>query len=83
MGVATIAILTTLFAISLFVIFFLGRHIMKNKPKRHHENVYVSTNDKPPQTYLSTMDDNHACSTLGSTVPETPCYLIRDSPDKI
>lgn len=84
-GVAIIASVSTLFAISLFVTFFMGRHIMKNKTKRHHNTVYVPKNEKPPQTYvdLSTIDDNHAYSTLGSTVPETPYNVIGDSPDKI
>lgn len=77
-GVAIIASVSTLFAISLFVIFFMARHIMKNKSKRHHNNEYVPKNEKPPQTYvdLSTVDDNHAYSTLGSTVPETPYNVI-------
>uniref|UniRef100_A0A8W8NT92 Multiple epidermal growth factor-like domains 10 n=1 Tax=Magallana gigas TaxID=29159 RepID=A0A8W8NT92_MAGGI len=77
-GVAIIASVSTLFAISLFVIFFMARHIMKNKSKRHHNNEYVPKNEKPHQTYvdLSTVDDNHAYSTLGSTVPETPYNVI-------
>lgn len=75
-GVAIIASISTMFAISLFVIFFMGRHIMKNKT-----NVPVPKNKQPPQTYvdLSVMDDNHGYSSLGSTVPETPYNVIGDS----
>lgn len=80
-GVAIIASISTMFAFSLFVIFFMGRYIMKNKTNRHQTDVPVPKNKQPPQTYvdLSVMDDNHGYSSLGSTVPETPYNVIGDS----
>lgn len=58
----------------------MGRHIMN---KRHNEHVYVPKNEKPLQTYIPIMDENHAYSTLGSSVPEIPYNVIGDLPDKI
>lgn len=79
-GIAIIASLSTMFAISLFVIFFMARHIMRNKTSRHRTDASVPENDKSPQTYVdvSTVDENHAYSTLGSTVSNTPYNVIGD-----
>lgn len=79
-GVAIVASLSTMFAISLFVNFFMTRHIMKNKTSRHRADASVPENDKSSQTYvdLSTVDENHAYSTLDSTISDTPYNLIGD-----
>lgn len=71
-GVAIIASVSTMLAISLFVIFYMSRHIMKNKTNRHRTDASEPENEKSPQTYvdLSTVDENHAYLTLGSTVSD-------------
>lgn len=53
---------------------------MKIKNNRHHENVPVPKNENSPQTYvdLSAMNDNHAYSTFGVIVSETPYNVIGD-----
>ncbi|XP_052695681.1 laminin subunit beta-1-like [Crassostrea angulata] len=80
-GVAIIASVSTMFAISLFVIFYMSRHIMKNKTNRQRTDASVPENEKASKTYadLSAMDENHAYSTLGCTVSDTPYNVIRDS----
>lgn len=80
-GVAIIASLLTMFAISLFVNFFMTRHIIKNKTSRHRTDASVPENKTSAQTYvdLSTVDENHAYSTLGSTLSDTPYNVIGDS----
>eukprot|EP00105_Crassostrea_gigas_P046180 XP_019930328.1 PREDICTED: cell death abnormality protein 1 isoform X2 [Crassostrea gigas] len=79
-GVAIIASLSTMFAISLFVIFYMARHFMKNKTNRHRTDASEPENEKSPQTYvdLSTVDENHAYSTLGSTASDTPYNVINN-----
>lgn len=79
-GVAIIASLSTMFAISLFVIFYMARHFMKNKTNRHCTDASEPENEKSPQTYidLSTVDENHAYSTLDSTVSDAPYNVIGD-----
>lgn len=79
-GVAIIASMSTMFAISLIVIFFMARHIMKNKTNRHRTDASVPENEKSPQTYvdLSIVDENNAYSTLGSTVSYTPYNVINN-----
>lgn len=79
-GVAIIASVSTMFAISLFVNFYMSRHIIKNKTNRHRTDAFVPENDKSPQTYvdLSTVDENHAYSTFGSTVSDTPYNVINN-----
>lgn len=69
-----------MFAISLIVIFFMGRQIMKNKTNRHQADASVPKNKKTPQMYvdISAMEENHAYSTLGSTASDTPYNVIRD-----
>lgn len=79
-GVAIIASLSTVFAISLFVIFYMARHFMKNKTNRHRTDASEPENEKSPQTYidLATVDENHAYSTLGSTASDTPYNVINN-----
>nr|XP_034319545.1 multiple epidermal growth factor-like domains protein 11 [Crassostrea gigas] len=80
-GVAIIASLSTMLTISLFVIFYMSRHIMKNKTNRHRTDASLPENEKASKTYvdLSAMDENNAYSTLGCTVSDTPYNVIRDS----
>lgn len=77
-GVAIIASLSTMLTISLFVILYMSRHIMKNKTNRHRTDASVPENEKASKTYvdLSAMDEKNAYSTLGCTVSDTPYNVI-------
>lgn len=59
----------------------MTRHIIKNKTNRHRTDASVPENKTSPQKYvdLSTVDENHAYSTLGSTLSDTPYNVIGDS----